>query len=72
MSASLHYAAAVNHKNLVSAHHGRQPMRDHNDGFSGHELRECLLYEMLVFRIGEGGRLVEYDDRAIGQDRTGD
>ena len=66
MAASLHYAAVINHENLISTHHGRQPMRDHNDSFPSHKFCECLLYEMLVFGIGKGSCLVEHDDRAIG------
>ena len=60
----------VENADRVGVHHGCEPMRDHEHRLAPCERGERLLDERLVFRVGEGGRLIEHDDRRVFEDRA--
>ena len=52
--------------------HGREPVRDEEDGLSAGELREGRLDLRLVVRVRKGGRLVEDQDGRVLEHGAGD
>ena len=72
MAAALDDAAGVHHQDLVGAHHGREPVRDHERGAADADAVELGLDRLLGRGVERGGRLVEDQDRRILQQRARD
>ena len=65
-------AAAVEHQQPVERPHRRQPVRDDERGAAHHQPLHRLLDQHLRFRIEAGRRLVEDQDRRIGEEGARD
>ena len=57
----------VEHDDAVEARHGGEPMRDHDGRASLHELLERVLHELLALGIKCARRLVQHEDRRVGE-----
>src|SRR5437867_11500442 len=65
-------AAAVEHENLISVNDGRQAVRDDEHGAAGEQPVDGLLDKALGLGVERRGRLIEYEDRRIDEQRTSD
>ena len=68
----LDYLPVAQDKYKVGVHDGGKPVRDDEAGAAAHELIHRLLDKDLGARIDIRGRLVEYQQAAIRQQRAGD
>ena len=65
-------APALHHGDPVGVAHRREPMRDDQHGAPRHQPLERELHHALALGIERARRLVEQQDRAIGEDRARD
>ena len=65
-------AAALHHRDPVGVAHRREPMRDDQHGAPGHQPLERELHHALALGVERARRLVEQQDRAVGEDRARD
>ena len=72
MGASLLHATLVEHHDLVGPHHGRKPVRDHNDRATRRQFAKGTLDERLVLGVGKRRGLIEHHDRCVFKNRAGE
>ena len=68
----LHDPAGVHHEDLVAVDHGAKPVADQDDRPLALERAQRLGDQLLVMRVQGAGRLVEHEERRLGQQRPGD
>src|SRR6516165_5540028 len=71
MGAVLNEAARVQSDDPISAAHGREPVRDDEDGAALGDLLHIALDDALAFIIERAGCLIENQDAGIGDERPG-
>ncbi len=72
MGSLLDDGAGVHHQNAVGLQNGREPMGDDETGAPRHDAAQRLLHQRLVPRVERRGRLVEQQDRRVGENSAGD
>ena len=72
MAAALDDAAVAQDEDPVRAGDRRQAVRDDDERAARGEARERVVDRRLGLGIGERGRLVEHEDRPVGQQRASD
>ena len=65
-------APALHHRDPVGVAHRRQPVRDDQHGAPRHQALERQLHHALALGVERARRLVEQQDRPIGEDRARD
>lgn len=71
MRAILDNLAVCQHHDAVERRHGGQAMCHHNGGAATHQVLERLLHQRLGLAVQGRRRLVEHQDRRVGQDSAG-
>jgi hypothetical protein len=71
MGAVLDQAAALERDDAIRRPHGREPVRDDEDGARLGDLHHVLLNDALALVVEGAGRLVEDQDARIGDERAG-
>ena len=64
--------AVRQHHDAVERRHGGQAVRHYNGGAAAHQVLERFLHQRLGLTVEGRGRLVEYQNRRVGQDGAGD
>ena len=72
MIPTCHDTSLIEEIDRISAHDGREAMRDDDTGTTSHEVVERFLYESLSLRIESTGGFIEDEDLWIGEDSSGD
>ena len=72
MRAALHDLAAVEHDDLVGAHHSAKALRDHEGRAALHQLVQRLQNEVLGLRVHTRSRVVKDQDTRVEQQRPRD
>ena len=72
MPADLGDAPMIEHDDLVGFGDGVQPVGDHEHSPVVNEAAQRLLHKVFRFGIGERRRLVQDQDRCVGEQRPGD
>src|SRR5476649_1974445 len=67
VGAALDDLASLEHENLVSVYHGGETMGDDEDGAAGKQAVDCLLHESFRFGVERRRRLVENENRRVGE-----
>ena len=65
MCACFNNLAVIKYNYLISVSNSGKSMRDFNNSFALCKRGKCFFNQNLVFRIGKGGRLVEYNNRRV-------
>ena len=72
MAAGLGDTPLVEHENTVRVDHAAEPVREDQCRAADHQAVQGVLDDRLVLRVDRRQRLVQYQDRRVAQNRTGD